>query len=553
MTHLDLEAKPFALSRDAIEWVVRTRQSLSLRDKLAQLFVLMASGDARSTLSMAEQFRPGGITRLYSDDAAEERALALSLASSLPVPPLISADLEGSRSGQPFATGIPNSLGLAAVDDEAATRDMSAVIAREARATGLNWTFAPVLDINAAWQSAITGTNTFGSDMARVGRHAVASLSGFQENGLAATAKHWPGEGFDLRDQHLVTTVNPLSVEDWHARFGTLYRQAIEAGVTCVMSAHIAFPAYVRAQDPDAGPEAYRPASLNPLLTQRLLREELGFNGLVVSDATTMAGLNDWGPRATILPEILLAGCDMILFSDQPEEDLGHLERAVQDGRLPLPRIDEALTRVLALKARQGLHEAQPEMPPLDVVRCAAHEARAREVLLQVPTLVKDTAGLLPLDPRQQRRMLVVSSGIYEPFRGQSLALALPGWLSDEGFEVTLFESGMRVDPQEYDIIVYLLAEESKIARSRLYLDWLGLTGSVYHAMRRYWHEVPTLMVSLGYPYYLQDAPRVPTYVNAYGASEAIQSAVLEALMGRAPFLGKSPVDPFVGSDQARY
>ena len=129
-----------------------------------------------------------------------------------------------------------------------------------------------------------------------------------------------------------------------------------------------------------------------------------------------------------------------------------------------------------------------------------------------------------------------------------------PGLLaSDEGFEVTLFRSGMRVDPQEYDIIVYLLAEESKIARSRLYLDWLGLTGSVYHAMRRYWHEVPTLMVSLGYPYYLQDAPRVPTYVNAYGASEAIQSVVLGALMGRAPFLGQSPVDPFVGSDQARY
>src|SRR5690606_4024428 len=190
-----------------------------------------------------------------------------------------------------------------------------------------------------------------------------------QANGVAATVKHWPGEGYDDRDQHLVTTVNPLSMAEWEQSFGRLYRKAIETGVMSVMSAHIALPAFIRAIDPEAGAEAFRPASLSRLLNEDLLRRELGFNGLIVSDATPMAGLGDWGPRDMVLPELVIAGCDVILFSDDPNGDLMRLVKAVADGRLSQDRVDEAVTRVLALKAALGLHKEDYPEPNIESAR----------------------------------------------------------------------------------------------------------------------------------------------------------------------------------------
>src|SRR3569623_2020892 len=234
----------------------------------------------------------------------------------------------------PFGTELPNPLALAARDDTTVTREAARSQAIEARAVGLTWSFTPVLDINAAFRSAIVATRGCGSDVARSERHAIATLEGFQSEGVAAAVKHWPGEGFDDRDQHLVTTVNPLSREEWEGNFGRLYRAAIEAGAMSVMTGHIAMPNYIRAGNPDAGVELYRPASLSRDLNERLLRQELGFNGLIVSDATGMGGLKAWSTRAEYLPELVVAGCDVILFVDNMERDYGFVAAALEDGRL---------------------------------------------------------------------------------------------------------------------------------------------------------------------------------------------------------------------------
>lgn len=557
MATIDLSAAPFNLDDEAIAWVATTRDAFTPRDKLSQLFVLLERGKPAEVVENVRGFKPGGITRIYSDDPMAEVELARDLAELSAVPLLVSADLEGSRMSLPFGTSVPNPLGLAAVDDVEATTGISTIMAREARAVGLNWSFTPVIDINAAWRSAIVGTRSYGSDIDRVERHALAQIAAFQANGVAATVKHWPGEGHDDRDQHLVTTVNPLSMPDWEQSFGRLYRKAIDAGVMSVMSAHIALPAFVRAIDPEAGAEAFRPASLSRLLNHDLLRRELGFNGLIVSDATPMAGMGDWGPRDEVLPEVIVSGCDVILFSDDPNGDLMRLVKAVADGRLSQERVDEAVTRVLALKAALGLHKSDRIIPDADSARTsvATEESQviAQGVTARVPTLVKDTRNLLPLSPTKHRRVLVYSGGVVLPFVPQPLPLSLPERLSAEGFEVTLFTAGLAVSPREFDLVLYLFAEETLLTRSRIFLDWHRLTGSVFGAMSRHWHDMPTLMVSFGYPYYLYDAPRVPAYVNAYGSSEALQAAVLECLMGRAPFAGTNPVDPFVGSEQGRY
>ncbi|WP_323014820.1 glycoside hydrolase family 3 protein [Devosia sp.] len=556
MAQIDLSAAPFNLDDEAIAWVATTLEALSPRDKLAQLFVLLERGAPTEVIDEVRGFRPGGITRIHSDDMVAEIALARDLGEASAIPLLISADLEGSRMGPPFGTPVPNPLGLAAVDDVEATSVISTIMAREANALGLNWSYTPVIDINAAWRSAIVGTRSFGSDMERIERHALAQIAAFQANGVAATVKHWPGEGYDDRDQHLVTTVNPLSMAEWEASFGRLYRRAIEAGVLSVMSAHIALPAFVRALEPDAGAEAFRPASISRMLNQDLLRRELGFNGLIVSDATPMAGLGDWGPRDEVLPELVISGCDVILFSDDPNADLMRLVKAVADGRLTQERVDEAATRVLALKAALGLHRPRPARDMADIASLIAsdeHLAAARSVTARVPTLVKDVRGLLPLSVARHRRILVFSGGVIQPFAPHPLPLSLPQRLAQEGFEVKVFEPGMAVNPRDFDLVLYLFAEETVLTRSHIFLDWHKLTGSVFGAMTRYWHELPTLMISFGYPYYLHDAPRVPAYVNAYGSSEALQEAVVEAILGRAPFAGTSPIDPFVGSEQGKY
>jgi len=554
---IDLSAAPFNLDAAAIAWVHETRDNLSPRDKLAQLFVLLSREAPGEALDAIRSFKPGGITRIYTGDLDAEIGLMQQIDASVSVPMLVSADLEGSRMSLPFGTEVPNPLGLAAVDDVEATTSISTIMAQEARAVGLNWSFTPVIDINKAWQSAIVGTRSYGSDVDRIKRHALAQIAAFQKQGVAATVKHWPGEGYDDRDQHLVTTVNPLTLEEWENTFGKLYRAAIEAGVMSVMSAHIAFPAFVRELDPDAAAEAFRPATLSPVLNQTLLREKLGFNGLIVSDATPMAGFGDWGPREETVPQCVIAGCDLILFSDDANADLMYLVKAVADGRLSQERVDEAVTRVLGLKAALGLHKADYARPDTVVARTVLKRDESRQlakaVSARVPTLVKDVQKLLPLSPDRHKRVLVFSTGAVQPFAPHPLPLSLPDMLVREGFEITEYSPGMHIDPKDYDLVFYLLAEETLLTRQRIFLNWKELTGTVFGAMKRYWHDLPVLMVSLGYPYYLHDAPRVPTYVNAYGSNEDMQEAVLEALMGRTPFGTTSPVDPFCGSEQGKY
>jgi beta-N-acetylhexosaminidase len=520
-------------------------------EKAGQLFIHLSRGDDPAELERLHALRPAGITRFFGPDADFERGFLEAAQAQSRLPLLVSADLEGSRMSLAFGTSVPNPLALAAVDDEQATRAISRIMALEVRAVGMNWSFTPLLDINAAFRSPIVATRGFGSDPSTIERHSLAQIDTFQSLGLAATVKHWPGEGHDDRDQHLVTTVIPLGIEEWEATHGRLYRAAINAGVLSVMSAHIAFPAFVRSLDPNAGSEAFRPASVNKVLNNTLLRERLGFNGLIVSDATPMAGFGDWGPRAHMLPEVIANGCDLILFSPDPVADLEIIKAAIADGRISPQRLDEALVRILGLKAKLGLHKDRSAVP--GEIGGEPDRATARAVTARAPTLVKDMNGTLPISPQRHRRVLVLSSGIVSPLHAEPAAFELPAMLGREGFEVTVHAPGMELDPAAFDLVLYLFGEETLLTRGRIFLDWAGLTGDFQSAMRRLWHDLPTVMISFGYPYYLYDAPRAPCYINAYATMTTMQEAVLECLLGRAEFRGTSPVDPFCGLEQARY
>ncbi len=540
---------PFNLDARALAWVQERFAALTPDEKLRQLFNLLSRGHDPDDIARIRAFRPGGVTRHAGADVAAERALFADLNAAAPVPLLVSADLEGSRMSLAAGVEMPNPLALAAIDDVEVTAEVSRIMAEEARAIGINWSFTPVLDINAAFRSAIVATRGFGSDVATIEKHALTQMRVFQQHGVAAAIKHWPGEGFDDRDQHLLTTINPLSLDDWEASFGRLYRGAIAAGALSVMSGHIALPAFVRSLDPNAGIEAFRPASISRMLNEDLLRKRLGFNGLIVSDATPMAGLGAWSKRGEHLPEIVSSGCDVILFSDDYEQDLAYLEAALADGRLSWDRVDEAVIRQLGLKAAVGLHKPAAS----GAMASAETRAYADAVAKRAPTLVKDVQNLLPLDPQKHKRVLVISGGIVFPFFPHPLPFSVPDLLREKGFEVTLHDATAEVNGDRFDVVLYLFGDETLLTRGRIFLDWLRLTGSFGKAMQRHWHDIPTLMISFGYPYMLYDAPRVPTYINAYSTTETMQRAVVEALLGNVPWNRHSPVDPFCGLEDARY
>ncbi|MFN5996136.1 MAG: glycoside hydrolase family 3 protein [Paracoccaceae bacterium] len=548
-----LPAPPFNLDEGGRDWVRSTLKGMDRAARVRHLFVHLCFGTGPEVVDRITGLAPAGITKFFGPDASAELDTLDALRAAARIPYLVSADLEGSRMSLPFGTEVPNPLALAAVDDVQASETIARIMAEEARSVGINWSFTPVIDINALFRSPIVATRGLGSDPARIKAHALAHIRGLQADGVAATAKHWPGEGHDDRDQHLVTTINPLSVAEWNETHGALYRAAIEAGVMAVMSAHIAFPAYVQEHDPDAGLEAYRPASVSSLLNETLLRGELGFNGVIVSDATPMAGFGAWAHRDEMLAELVSSGCDVILFSDEPEADIARIEAALTDGRLTEARLEEATIRVLGLKAALGLHQTGRQ--PADRARLfnPKNAALAKTITARAPTLVKDVQGLLPLSPDRHRRVLVYSTGIVTPLHGEGQDMILPDLLRAEGFEVTLNTADARHDQRNFDLVLFLMGEETLLTRGRIFLDWNRLTGSMFGAMARHWHEVPTALISFGYPYYLYDAPRMPCVVNAYATMDSMQRATLDCLLGRAPFLGQSPVDPFCGLPDARY
>ena len=352
-----LKLAPFNLNDADIAWVKKTRDSLSACDKVRQIYCPMGVYDDPENAKVLAKLKPGGLFRLIGPDLeAAWNATRIAIESS-DVPMLIAGDLEGGAYCLPYNTAALNQIGVAACNDAALSEAIATVIAEEGALMGYNWSFTPVLDINAKFRSAIVGTRSYGSNVDTIVREAVIHIKTMQTHGIATTAKHWPGEGYDDRDQHLVTTVNPLSYDEWEASFGKIYRHMINHGVMSVMSAHIALPSWVKMRYPNAGREAFRPGSVSRVLNVELLRDTLEFNGVVVSDATPMGGLSSWAEKEEYVPDVVQNGCDMYLFGYPNDIDIGILFKALSTGRLTEERLEEAVTRVLGLKAALGLHK----------------------------------------------------------------------------------------------------------------------------------------------------------------------------------------------------
>ncbi len=574
---LDLKAKPFCLNEEDIVWVRETLASMTLEQKAGQVFCPMGfSADLGLLHHLICDIGVGGM--MYRPGfAAEIQNTHRAIQSMARIPLLLAANTEHGGDGLAFeGTSFGQPMAVAATDDSESAYRMGYTACSEGAALGLNWSFAPIVDINYEFHNPITNVRTFGSDVERVTACGSAYMRAAKENGVAVSIKHFPGDGVDERDQHILTSVNSLSREEWDESFGKVYSTLIEQGAETVMVGHIALPAYASAD------EKYLPASLSGSVMTGLLRGKLGFNGLISTDATPMVGFTAAMPREKAIPTAIAAGADMILFNKELEEDYRFLLDGIESGILTVERLDEAVTRILATKAALRLHEKQkagtlvPGPEVLSVVGCERHRAWAKDVADKAVTLVKDTQSLLPISREKYKRVyLNVIQKDNSP--ENPVVQSWKELFEREGFEVTVRDRRVSITPMDfanmpgmsdekkalmhemyrsvheaqeaYDLYVYICNMENASNNTTLRLNWNVAFGLGDDAP---WFvsEVPALMISTAYPYHLFDAPMLKTYINAYAGTPDFREAIMDKLMGRSAFTGVSPVDPFCDREE---
>jgi beta-N-acetylhexosaminidase len=441
---------------------------------------------------------------------------------------------------------------------------MGRVAGVETAALGCNWAFAPVVDIHRNWRNTVIATRSFGNTPDVVIERAKEYFDGITESRTVCAIKHFPGDGVDERDQHVVTTWNTLDADDWDASYGRVYRELIDHGVQSIMAGHIGAPALSRRCRPSIADDQLLPASLAPELLQDLLRGELGFNGVIVTDASLMVGMTSAMRRSDAVPAAIAAGCDMFLFFRNADEDFRFMLDGYRNGVITEGRLQDALERILALKASLCLHttpreEFVPGPDALAVVGCAAHHAIAAAIADKTVTLVKDTQHDLPLRPETHKRIRLYGITGRADFTGTDptgyLQMAKEA-LEEAGFAVHLFkdmQQRIREDEQGINFGT-MMRDEANAAYADTYdaaIVFANVSGFAQEAtVRIHWStpmaaeipwyvtEVPTVFVSLSLPNHLIDVPMVKTLIHAHAPSREVIRAVVEKIQGKSPFQG---------------
>ena len=557
---VNLKANPFFLDEEAVGWVEKTLARMTLREKLCQLFLDPLTGKSpEEVLEFLKTYPLGGAplrTMVLGNDVGQ--ALIAEIQRRSKVPMFFAGNNEAGANGTlRNGTLVASGSAVRATRNPENAYQVGKISSREIHAAGYTCNWGPVGDVLRNWCNTLINTRAYGPDPVFVSRCVAAFNRGCLEEGVLPCLKHFPGDGYEERDQHLVIGYNGLSCEAWDETFGLVYREAIAAGVPMIMAAHFILPSYQKKFNPGLELADMQPACTSPELIGGLLRGQLGYQGIIVTDQTRMMGYYGMA-RADALVQTIAVGCDMILRVNNMEEDYQALLAGVQDGRLSQERLDEAVTRILGGKAMVGLHKAKFEADPaaLVCIHAPEHLAVARRIADEAITLVKDTKHLLPLKPEPGKKLGVVvlesqgkgpgtllskgvASGGLEGVRETVLEA-----LTQAGFEVELVEDGVAKGYQgsiarfraRYSAVCIFADVTGFAQQNHMQLVWPTPMSSLYPW---YVHEVPTVFVSLNYTNHLHDVPRVPVYINAYNDQPDTIALVVDKLTGRSPFLGR--------------
>lgn len=520
-------------------------EAMTLREKINQTIVIqMKKGETVDFTPGAAFFFGQIITEADEAGLDELRGYVKELCDNCDIPPLITSDFEnGCGSMVKSLTPLPYMMGLGATNDAQMAYDYGKVTAIEARSIGANWTFSPVSDLNRNRRNPLINNRGLTDDSELAVKMLPQIVKGMQDNGISACAKHFPGDGMDYRDQHITTTYNDCDLDDWRATYGKVFAEMIDAGVDSVMAGHIGLPAYTKELS-----ERFNmplPATLSKELITDLLKGEMGFDGIVVTDALGMGGFIGWYPTRTQAEiESFKAGCDMMLWPTAEYADA--LEKAILEGYIPMSRLDDAVTRILRVKEKRGLFA-----PERKLFRDISEEEASfikdfqKRCSEQSITMVRNRLGHFPLNEKTKKIGIVV---ICEHAPALEDAKALKTEFEARGFEVDYNDGGWISEKEaarifnENDLVIY--ATFSRPFRPIGFLDYTGERANRLRTSYLSPNFVDKLaVVSFGSPYFGdQYFEKVQTYVNAYSMLECSTEAFVRAACGEIAFEGRSPV-----------
>ena len=586
---VDLKKNPYYLSDEDCKWVEETIKGMTDEEKVGQLFFQLTSSHEEEHLKeLMEKYHLGGCRYNPAPGfAILEQNRKLQKYAKVPV--FIACNTEAGGDGAcADGTFIASGVKIAATDNVDYAYALGKMSNEEAAAIGCNMAFAPVCDIAYNWQNTEVIGRAFGSDPDRVATMSAAYLKGAHTiPGFACAAKHFPGNGQDFRDAHISNNVNYFDVDEWDATYGKVYKELIDNDLDAIMGGHILMPKYAKAINPDLQDDDMMPATLSYEIMTTLLRDKLGFNGMVVTDASHMVAMTDRMKRADMLPLSINAGCDMFLFFNDPEEDFNTMLNAYKNGVISEERMTEALTRILGLKAKMGLNKKAKEdlVPAADTLQGAIGKEEYKEMQKAISkdsiTLVKyKDKDVFPITPEKYKRIMIVhlkgSGGAMAElmkamgYGGGNPAEALKEKLCAKGFDAFIYESPIdkmkkQIAAGEKPNINLYFAGKNAIADFLKDMD-LVITlcdvssGRPSFGLSKgggeipwYVYELPVVVVGCGQPTMLADIPQARTYINTYDAKDVTLDALVEKLMaGEEAFTAIDPIDSFCGLFDAR-
>ena len=480
-------------------------------------------------------------------------------------------------------TFVSSQVKIGATGKTEYARAMGRVSGAQIKATGCNMAFAPVVDITYNWECEEVLLRAYGNDPKMVAEMGKAYMDGIHETaGMFSCAKHFPGNGQDYRDAHISNNVNHFGHDDWMASYGHVYKTLIDGGLDAIMGGHILMPNFMEEIDPDVTPDTIMPATLCKDIMTGLLRDELGFNGMVVTDASHMVGMTNRMKRVDMLPAAINAGCDMFLFFNDPAEDFETMLNAYKTGIISEERMVEALSRILGLKAAKGMHKiAKEELCGTDEELAEAlqnpeFKAISPAISKDALTLVKyKDEGVLPITPEKYKRIMLVNIKGAETPMAKLMAIAMGAGkkkspiekfcdkLNEKGFEAFIYESPLDKMVKQVeaggkmDLNLYFAGKNAIadfVAGQDLVISFFNVgNGHPTFGLSKgggeipwYVHELPVIGVSVNKPTMLADAPMLRTYINTYDSNDDTLDALVNALMeGPEAFKGTDPIDAY--------
>ena len=543
------EAKPRAAMPGPSGWAETTLKALTLEEKVAQMIGVRAFGiytnprsaDYQSLIDEVETLKVGHITIFESDVYAAPKILN-DLQRRAKIPLLVSADLERGlafrvRRG---VVPIPYAMAIGATRSEEAAYFSGLVTGREARSIGIHWTFAPVADVNNNPDNPVINIRSYGEDPDLVGRLSSAYVRGAREGAILSTAKHFPGHGDTAADSHLTLPVISADRDRLNRMELAPFQTMFKAGVDAVMVAHIAVPSV----DPSGDP-----ASLSRPLTTGLIRDQMKYQGLIVTDAMEMSGLDvAWSGEASV--RAVMAGCDLVLLPKDAKIAVREIGRAVREGRIAEAQIDASVLRLLKTKESLGLDRNrfvdEAEIGK-NVGRPEDIEAANRITQASI-TLVKNEAGVIPLAVEKPLRLLhlIMSSdarndwisGIPESEFARRYVKATSRYIGPDLNPELANEIVAQAESGAFSHVV-----ASAFVRVTSSKGTANMEGAHAKLLSRLSQSGPPLIVlAFGSPYLLRQAPEIPVYLAAYGGIDTAQRAAIGALFGEFDIGGQLPV-----------